>query len=116
MELGTIEAAQKVLSAVETDLRVPNTLEHPPQAAADSRNTPSQNMEQRNNQKGAKHSARQAAEGVCKQSQPMSAYRDSESSHRLSFLLQAAHLTRGTSPALCRCFACSNNPIFEIYI
>jgi hypothetical protein len=40
--------------------------------------------------------------GVAKEVHPAGSARDSESSHRLSFLLQAAHLVRETSPSLSR--------------
>ena len=46
--------------------------------------------------------------GVAKEVHPAGSARDSESSHRLSFLLQAAHLVRETSPSLSRCHICPN--------
>jgi hypothetical protein len=80
-----------------------NIQNHQPQASTVA-SAPAQKQQAISNQKGLSHAnAEQVGQkGVAKQIHAAGSGRDSESSHRLSFLLQAAHLVQGTSSPLSR--------------
>jgi hypothetical protein len=65
---------------------------------------PAQKQQAKSNQKGLFHAhAEQVSQkGVTKEIHTAGSGRDSESSHRLNFLLQAAHFVQGTSSSLSR--------------
>ena len=100
-----MEASQKILPPAEANEPIPIIQQHPPQAGKVAhQSTPPQNQLQTKKQKALKQLNAQESvlKGVSKNVQPVGSGKDSESSHRLSFLLQAAHLVQGTSSPLSR--------------
>jgi hypothetical protein len=100
-----MEASQKILLPAEANEPIPIIQQHPPQAGKVAhQSTPPQNQLQTKKQKALKQlNAQQSVlKGVSKKVQPVGSGKDSESSHRLSFLLQASQLTRDLSSSLSR--------------
>jgi hypothetical protein len=99
-----MQQSQSTVQHGDCTLHILCTSKHPPQTATVPLHAPRENQQQNKNQKGSKQvdSQQSAQKSVSKAVQPVNSGRDSESSHRLSFLLQAAHLTRGMSSSLSR--------------
>jgi hypothetical protein len=98
-----MEHSHKNLPLADFTPPIPSKCPHQA-AVVSSSAAPLQNQQQKKKEKGTKavDSQQPVQKGVSKIVQPVNSGRDSESSHRLSFLLQAAHLTRGMSSSLSR--------------
>ena len=104
-----MDASQKILQQAETTEHIHNRQKVAPQSGMIPP-TALQIQQPKKNQIGTKqdNSQQSGQKGVIKEVQPAHTGRDSESSHRLNFLLQAAHLVRGTSSSLSRSYFCAN--------
>jgi len=98
-----MEASHNILPPADANGPIPRIQKHPPQAGNVAKTAPLQNQHTKK-QKELKQITSQESvlTGISKEVKPVGSGRDSESSHRLSFLLQAAHLTRGISSSLSR--------------
>jgi hypothetical protein len=99
-----MDASLTTLQQAETAKHVPNSQKDAHQCGLIAQTAPLQIEQPKKNQKGIKqvNSQQSAQKGISKEFQPANSGKDRESSHRLNFLLQAAHLVRGLSSSLSR--------------